>query len=67
MLSAAYLLGEMQSDEAVDASEGLTHVEESVRRASCYGLKVSGAAQADKHQFYVDNQRLALDVAVYTG
>ena len=66
-VEAAYLLGEMQSDEAVDALlEGLTHVEESVRRASCYGLKVSGAAQADKILPYVDNQRVSTRrLAVY--
>lgn len=66
-VEAAYLLGEMQSDEAVDALlEGLTHVEESVRRASCYGLKVSGAAQADKILPYVDNKRVSTRrLAVY--
>lgn len=66
-VEAAYLLGEMQSDAAVDVLlEGLTHAEESVRRSSCYGLKISGSAQANKILPFVGNQRVSIRrLAVY--
>ena len=66
-VEAAYLLGAMQSDESADLLlEGLTHPEESVRRASCYGLKISGAAQANKILPFVGNQRVSIRrLAVY--
>ena len=66
-VEAAYLLGEMQSNAAVDVLlEGLTHAEESVRRSSCYGLKISGSAQANKILRFVDNQRVSVRrLAVY--
>ena len=66
-VEAAYLLGETRSDAAVDVLlEGLTHAEESVRRSSCYGLKISGSAHAMKILPFVDNQRVSIRrLAVY--
>lgn len=66
-VKAAYLLGQLKSDAATDLLfEGLTHTEESVRRASCYGLKISGPVQAAKILPLLNNQRVSIRrLAVY--
>ena len=66
-VSAAYMLAESRTDEAIDnLLRALASEEESVRRAACYGLKVSGHKQSGKILPFLKHQRVSTRrLAVY--